>query len=105
VLYTIAAALPMVFNIGPRAITSRGEVQAGHDDVMSVADADGGICSLRNAAGSSDRSFLLLISRRAEEASGGGGGVVGGGGGGGGRGGVSLEDPFRTAGWISHDHT
>ncbi len=40
VLYTIAGKrLPVVFNIGARALTSqRLNVHAGHDDVMSVAD-------------------------------------------------------------------
>ena len=40
VLYTISGKrLPVVMNIGARALTSQGlNVHAGHDDVMSVAD-------------------------------------------------------------------
>src|SRR5262245_31992266 len=40
VLYTIAGKrLPVVMNIGARALTSQGlNVHAGHDDLMSVAD-------------------------------------------------------------------
>ncbi|HEY2251577.1 MAG TPA: 2-oxoacid:acceptor oxidoreductase family protein, partial [Planctomycetaceae bacterium] len=66
VLYTIAGKrLPMVFNIGARALTSQGlNVHAGHDDVMSVADVGWGIVFARNAQEAGD---LCLISRRAAE--------------------------------------
>ncbi len=68
VLYTIAGKrLPMVFNIGARALTSQGlNVHAGHDDVMSVADCGWGVLFGRNAQEAAD---LCLISRRAAEAS------------------------------------
>src|SRR5437899_2356468 len=67
VLYTISGKrLPMVFNIGARALTSQGlNVHAGHDDVMSVADCGWGILFARNAQEAGD---LCLISRRAAEA-------------------------------------
>jgi len=68
VLYTNSGKrLPMVFNIGSRALTSQGlNVHAGHDDVMSVADVGWGILFARNAQEAGD---LCLISRRAAEAS------------------------------------
>ena len=68
VLYTISGKrLPVVFNIGSRALTSQGlNVHAGHDDVMSVADCGWGILFARNAQEAGD---LCLISRRAAEAS------------------------------------
>lgn len=68
VLYTISGKrLPMVFNIGARALTSQGlNVHAGHDDVMSVADCGWGVLFARNAQEAGD---LCLISRRAAEAS------------------------------------
>ena len=68
VLYTIAGKrLPVVFNIGSRALTSHSlNVHAGHDDVMSVADCGWGILLARNAQEAGD---LCLISRRAAEAS------------------------------------
>ena len=68
VLYTIAGKrLPMVFNIGARALTSQGlNVHAGHDDVMSVADCGWGNLFARNAQEAGD---LCLIARRAAEAS------------------------------------
>jgi pyruvate-ferredoxin/flavodoxin oxidoreductase len=68
VLYTISGKrLPVVFNIGARALTSQGlNVHAGHDDVMSVADCGWGILMARNAQEAGD---LCLISRRAAEAS------------------------------------
>ena len=68
VLYTIAGKrLPVVFNIGARALTSQGlNVHAGHDDVMSVADCGWGILFARNAQEAGD---LCLIARRAAEAS------------------------------------
>jgi hypothetical protein len=45
VLYTISGKrLPVVMNIGARALTSQGlNVHAGHDDVMSVADCGWGM--------------------------------------------------------------
>ena len=68
VLYTISGKrLPVVFNIGARALTSQSlNVHAGHDDVMSVADCGWGILFGRNAQESGD---LCLISRRAAETS------------------------------------
>lgn len=68
VLYTISGKrLPMVFNIGARALTSQGlNVHAGHDDIMSVADVGWGVLFARNAQEAGD---LCLISRRAAEAS------------------------------------
>src|SRR5438128_7125978 len=68
VLYTIAGKrLPVVFNIGARALTSQGlNVHAGHDDVMSVADCGWGMLLARNAQEAGD---FCLISRRAAEAS------------------------------------
>ncbi len=68
VLYTISGKrLPVVFNIGSRALTSHSlNVHAGHDDVMSVADVGWGILFGRNAQETGD---LCLICRRAAEAS------------------------------------
>lgn len=68
VLYTISGKrLPVVFNIGARALTSQGlNVHAGHDDVMSVADCGWGALFAQNAQESGD---LCLIARRAAEAS------------------------------------
>lgn len=68
VLYTISGKrLPVVFNIGARALTTQSlNVHAGHDDVMGVADAGWGILFARNAQGAGD---LCLISRRAAEKS------------------------------------
>jgi pyruvate-ferredoxin/flavodoxin oxidoreductase len=68
VLYTIAGKrLPVVFNIGSRALTSHSlNVHAGHDDVMSVADSGWGMLFARNAQEAAD---LCLISRRAAEES------------------------------------
>lgn len=68
VLYTISGKrLPIVFNIGARALTSHSlNVHAGHDDVMSVADVGWGMLFARNAQETGD---LCLISRRAAEAS------------------------------------
>src|SRR4051812_34184246 len=68
VLYTIAGKrLPVVMNIGARALTSQGlNVHAGHDDVMSVADVGWGMLFGRNAQEAGD---LCLIARRAAEAS------------------------------------
>jgi pyruvate-ferredoxin/flavodoxin oxidoreductase len=68
VLYTISGKrLPVVMNIGARALTSQGlNVHAGHDDLMSVADCGWGMLFGRNAQEAAD---LCLISRRAAEAS------------------------------------
>src|SRR4029077_9952578 len=68
VLYTISGKrLPVVMNIGARALTSQGlNVHAGHDDVMSVADCGWGMLFGRNAQEAGD---LCLIARRAAESS------------------------------------
>src|SRR3954462_9392414 len=68
VLYPISGKrLPIVMNIGARALTSQGlNVHAGHDDVMSVADVGWGMLFGRNAQEAGD---LCLICRRAAEAS------------------------------------
>src|SRR5262249_49901570 len=68
VLETIAGKrLPVVMNIGARALTSQGlNVHAGHDDLMSVADCGWGMLLARNAQEAGD---FCLISRRAAEAS------------------------------------
>ncbi len=68
VLYTISGKrLPIVFNIGARALTSHSlNVHAGHDDIMSVADCGWGMLLGRNAQEACD---LCLIARRAAEAS------------------------------------
>ena len=67
VLYTISGKrLPVVMNIGARALTSQGlNVHAGHDDVMSVADCGWGMLLARNAQEAGD---FCLIARRAAEA-------------------------------------
>src|SRR5947209_7407387 len=67
VLYTISGKrLPVVMNIGARALTSQGlNVHAGHDDVMSVADCGWGMLFARNAQEAGD---FCLIARRAAEA-------------------------------------
>src|SRR5438876_7112152 len=67
VLYTISGKrLPVVMNIGARALTSQGlNVPAGHDDVMSVADVGWGMIFARNAQEAGD---FCLISRRVAEA-------------------------------------
>src|SRR6516162_3121703 len=67
VLYTISGKrLPVLMNIGARALTSQGlNVHAGHDDVMSVADCGWGMLFARNAQEAGD---LCLIARRAAEA-------------------------------------
>src|SRR5262249_23278349 len=58
--------LPVVMNIGARALTSQGfNVHAGHDDVMSVADCGWGMMFARNAQEAGD---FCLICRRAAEA-------------------------------------
>ncbi|REK05537.1 MAG: pyruvate ferredoxin oxidoreductase [Planctomycetota bacterium] len=68
VLYTISGKrLPVVMNIGARALTSQSlNVHAGHDDLMSVADCGWGMLLGRNAQAAGD---LCLIARRAAEAS------------------------------------
>src|SRR5215813_7515625 len=68
VLYTISGKrLPVVMNIGARALTSHSlNVHAGHDDMMSVADVGWGMLFGRNAQEAGD---LCLICRRAAEAS------------------------------------
>src|ERR671930_1056143 len=68
VLYVISGKrLPVVMNIGARALTSQGlNVHAGHDDLMSVADCGWGMLFGRNAQEAGD---LCLIARRAAEAS------------------------------------
>jgi pyruvate-ferredoxin/flavodoxin oxidoreductase len=68
VLYTISGKrLPVVMNIGARALTSHSlNVHAGHDDLMSVADCGWGMLFGRNAQEAGD---LCLICRRAAEAS------------------------------------
>jgi pyruvate-ferredoxin/flavodoxin oxidoreductase len=67
VLYTIAGKrLPVVMNIGARALTSQGlNVHAGHDDLMAVADCGWGMIFARNAQEAGD---FCLVSRRAAEA-------------------------------------
>src|SRR5215831_17438785 len=67
VLFTISGKrLPVVMNIGARALTSQGlNVHAGHDDVMSVADCGWGMLFARNAQEAGD---FCLIARRAAEA-------------------------------------
>jgi pyruvate-ferredoxin/flavodoxin oxidoreductase len=68
VLYTISGKrLPVVMNIGARALTSHSlNVHAGHDDMMCVADCGWGMLFGRNAQEAGD---LCLIARRAAEAS------------------------------------
>src|SRR3954465_3133619 len=68
VLYTISGKrLPVLMNIGARALTSQGlNVHAGHDDLMSIADVGWGMLFGRNAQEAGD---LCLICRRAAEAS------------------------------------
>src|SRR5882672_5745198 len=66
VLYTISGKrLPVVMNIGARALTSQGlNVHAGHDDLMAVADCGWGMLLARNAQEAGD---FCLIARRAAE--------------------------------------
>src|SRR5215831_11460803 len=68
VLYTISGKrLPVLMNIGARALTSQGlNVHAGHDDLASVADCGWGMLFGRNAQEAAD---LCLICRRSAEAS------------------------------------
>src|SRR5205823_2913891 len=67
VLYTISGKrLPVLMNIGARALTSQGlNVHAGHDDLMSVADCGWGMIFGRNAQEACD---ICLIARRTAEA-------------------------------------
>ncbi len=69
VLYTISGKrLPVLMNIGARALTSQGlNVHAGHDDVMSVADVGWGMIFARNAQEAGD--FCLIARRTAENTS------------------------------------
>ena len=66
VLYTISGKrLPVVFQIGARALTSHSlNVHAGHDDVMAVTDCGWGMLFARNAQETGD---LALIARRTAE--------------------------------------
>src|SRR5919108_1641349 len=68
VLYVIAGKrLPVVFNVGARALTSQAlNIHAGHDDVMAVSDTGWGILFARNAQEAAD---LTAIARRAAERS------------------------------------
>ena len=67
VLYTISGKrLPIVFEIGARALTSHSlNVHAGHDDVFGVTDVGWGMLFAQNAQEAGD---LSLICRRAAEA-------------------------------------
>ncbi|MDH4224049.1 MAG: 2-oxoacid:acceptor oxidoreductase family protein [Deltaproteobacteria bacterium] len=67
VMYVLSGKrLPVVFNIGARAMTSQSlNIHAGHDDVMGVADVGWGMVFARNAQEATD---LNLIARRAAEA-------------------------------------
>ena len=69
VLYTIAGKrLPAVFHVGSRAMSVQAiNVQAGHDDIMSVADCGWGILFTRNPQEAAD--FTLIARRAAEESS------------------------------------
>jgi pyruvate-ferredoxin/flavodoxin oxidoreductase len=68
VLYVIAGKrLPVVFQVGARALTSQGlNIHAGHDDVMGVADCGWGMLFARNVQEAAD---LALIARRVAEES------------------------------------
>ncbi len=68
VLYTIAGKrLPVVFNIGARALTHHSlNVHCGHDDIFGVLDTNWGCLFGRNAQEAAD---FCLIARRAAEAS------------------------------------
>jgi pyruvate-ferredoxin/flavodoxin oxidoreductase len=67
VLYTISGKrLPMVFNIGARALTSHSlNVHAGHDDVFGCTDVGWGMMFAQNAQEAGD---FAMIARRAAEA-------------------------------------
>lgn len=66
VLYTISGKrLPVVFNIGARAMTSHSlNVHAGHDDIMGVTDVGWAMVFAQNAQEAGD---LNIIARRAAE--------------------------------------
>src|SRR3954453_21244051 len=66
VLYVISGKrLPVVMNIGARALTSQGlNVHTGHDDVVGVADCGWGVLYARNAQEAGD---MALIARRVAE--------------------------------------
>ena len=66
VLYTISGKrLPVVFEIGARALTSHSlNVHAGHDDVFGCTDVGWGMLFAQNAQEAGD---LSLIARRAAE--------------------------------------
>lgn len=66
VLHVISGKrLPIVFNIGARALTSQAlNVHAGHDDVMGVGETGWGMLFARNAQEAAD---LCLISRKVAE--------------------------------------
>ncbi|MDH4248626.1 MAG: 2-oxoacid:acceptor oxidoreductase family protein, partial [Deltaproteobacteria bacterium] len=66
VLYVMSGKrLPVVFNIGARALTSHSlNVHAGHDDVMGVSDCGWGMLFAREAQEAAD---LCLIARRVAE--------------------------------------
>lgn len=67
VLYTISGKrLPVVFNIGARALTTQSlNVHCGHDDIFGVMDVGWGCLFARNVQESAD---LALIARRTAEA-------------------------------------
>src|SRR5256884_8509850 len=67
VLYTISGKrLPVIMNIGARALTSQGlNVHARHDNASSVADCGWGMLFARNAQEAGD---FCLVARRAAEA-------------------------------------
>jgi pyruvate-ferredoxin/flavodoxin oxidoreductase len=66
VLYTISGKrLPVVFNIGARALTTQSlNVHCGHDDIFGVMDVGWGCLFGRNVQESAD---LALIARRTAE--------------------------------------
>ena len=66
VLYTISGKrLPVVMNIGARALTSQAlNVHAGHDDVMSVADCGWGMLFGRNAQEAGDLCLIAAAPPR-----------------------------------------
>lgn len=67
VLFTISGKrLPVVFNIGARALTTQSlNVHCGHDDIFGVMDVGWGCLFARNVQESAD---LALIARRTAEA-------------------------------------
>lgn len=66
VLYSAAGKrLPMTFHVAARALASHAiNIQAGHDDIMLVADCGWGMLFARNAQEVAD---LAVIARRAAE--------------------------------------